>query len=61
MGCVVYECMEVVSVGFVDPVDHPHPSLQKASCWLWGLFVFAFCNEMPSGSIGCAEPALLSL
>ncbi len=62
MGCVVYAYMEVISVGFTDPLDHPHPSLQKASsCWLRGLFVFAFCNEMPSGSIGCAAPALLSL
>lgn len=24
MGCVVYECMEVISVGFMDPLDHPH-------------------------------------
>lgn len=29
MGCVVYECMEVISIGFMDPLDHPHPSLQR--------------------------------
>lgn len=29
MGCVVYECMEVISYGLMDPLDHPHPSLQR--------------------------------
>lgn len=32
------------------PSGFPHPSLQKASCWLWGLFVFAFvmrCHLVP--------------
>lgn len=29
MGCVVYECMEVIFYGLMDPLDHPHPSLQR--------------------------------
>lgn len=61
VGCVVYECIEVISIGLMEPLDHPPPVPPKASCWSRGLFVFAFCNEMPSGSIGCAEPALLFL
>lgn len=59
MCCIwMYECD---FCWFHGPSGSPPPVPPKASCWLWGLFVFAFCNEMPSGSIGCAEPALLSL
>lgn len=29
MGCVVYEYMEVVSVGLMDPLNYIHPSLQR--------------------------------
>lgn len=27
--CVVSECMEVISIGFMDPLDHPHPFVQR--------------------------------
>lgn len=44
---------------FHGPSGSPPLISPKTSCWSWGLFVFAFCNEMPSGSIGCAVPTLL--
>lgn len=58
MGCVVYECIEVISIGFMGPLDHPHPSLQRPAAGCGASLCLPFVMRCHLALL--AVPSLLS-